>query len=337
MTAPLRFALAAALLVACGGGSSSAPTVLAGDGGADALAGDAAVEAPLRVRWTRVATDGPPFRGQPQLASFGAQVVLFGGSETNTSFRNDTWIWDGAAWRQITPATSPPGRGNGVMREIGGKLVLFGGVGRPPGGSIGAMGDLGAFDGTTWTELASTGAPPARQSAASAIVSGAMMIVFGGLGGGLDYLEDTWSFDGSAWTAIGAPGPSGRRNAAMASVAGVGVLAGGTRGAGGPRADVWRFEGGAWTEAGALAKVRSYHAAGAIGDRLVVFGGYHSAKDPVADTEAWPGPIEVVGPEPDAGAGWTMTNVAPDEALMWGAATPTPGAPAETWVLSRAD
>jgi len=63
------------------------------------------------VSWRRVAQDaGPDPRESPAMAydSSRQQVVLFGGD----SGENDTWLWNGAAWTEAAPATSPPNANN---------------------------------------------------------------------------------------------------------------------------------------------------------------------------------------------------------------------------------
>jgi len=57
-------------------------------------------------------------------------VVLFGGyAGTWENSLNDTWMWNGTNWKQVTPATPPPNRYNfGMSYHVAAKiLVMFGG------------------------------------------------------------------------------------------------------------------------------------------------------------------------------------------------------------------
>ena len=75
------------------------------------------------------------------------QVILFGGQT-----QDQTWAWDGSAWTQVVPATSPSPRTGERMAYDAARhdIVLFGGRGsltRDP------LGDTWIWDGATWTEV----------------------------------------------------------------------------------------------------------------------------------------------------------------------------------------
>ncbi len=55
-------------------------------------------------------------------------VLSFGGYDA-TSYRNDTWLYDGVTWTQITTANAPsPRAAAGItVDQVSGKLILFGG------------------------------------------------------------------------------------------------------------------------------------------------------------------------------------------------------------------
>src|SRR3954469_2788849 len=69
---------------------------------------------------------------------------------------------DSASWVQISPATSPPARSYLAMTydPASGKIIMFGGV-----DAAGYLNDTWAFDGVTWTEVATDAPPPARAAA----------------------------------------------------------------------------------------------------------------------------------------------------------------------------
>jgi hypothetical protein len=62
------------------------------------------------------------------------RVVLFGGTATPVGIGlADTWEWDGNAWSQKVPPTSPPARiGHAMAYDLaGGRVVMFGGITSP--------------------------------------------------------------------------------------------------------------------------------------------------------------------------------------------------------------
>ena len=71
---------------------------------------------------------------------------------------NDTWEWNGTAWTQKSPATSPSARYYFAMADEGnGKILLFGGQ-----NGSGLLGDTWEWNGTTWTQKSPAHAPAAR-------------------------------------------------------------------------------------------------------------------------------------------------------------------------------
>jgi hypothetical protein len=120
--------------------------------------------------WTQLATTGPAAREggsvtwDPGFA--GGRVVVFGGVGSGGS-RSDTWAWDGTQWAQVSTTSAPAQR---VFFDVAyspvlGKLVLFGGsTGGSPSATFNA--ETWVFDRTTWTLLAPTVSPPARNGQA---------------------------------------------------------------------------------------------------------------------------------------------------------------------------
>ena len=149
----------------------------------------------------------PPLGPDAVMAPFHDQIVLVGGSPTQT------WIWD-HAWHQLdVPGPTP--RGYASIAALGDQLVLFGG--EVSDGNL--LNDTWAWDGTAWTQLEPAGpVPPPRMSGAIAAVGGAL-VLFGGWDPTDDTLSDTWTWDGHAWTAHDVSGPTDRAEALMVTQA----------------------------------------------------------------------------------------------------------------------
>lgn len=159
--------------------------------------------------WTEVATSGPP-AGEGSMAydSTRKRSVLF--------IAGSTWEWDGSTWTEV--ATTGPLATSGAVLAYDAapaRTVLFGGT---PSGCPGCVTDLGntwEWDGSSWTQVATTG-PSARSASAMSYDSTRQRVVlFGGeyttYGAGLPgYLGDTWQWDGTTWVQASTTGPSPR-------------------------------------------------------------------------------------------------------------------------------
>lgn len=67
--------------------------------------------------WTELTPDTQPsVRSSASMAFDTAtgQLILFGGN-SNGTFLNDTWNWDGTNWIQLHPTTSPSAREGAAM------------------------------------------------------------------------------------------------------------------------------------------------------------------------------------------------------------------------------
>jgi len=109
----------------------------------------------------------------------------------------DTWAWDGSAWTEQSPATSPSARSFASMAydAATGTAVLFGGE-TEPGDNNSA--DTWTWDGSAWTEQSPATSPPARSAASLAYdaATGAA-VLFGGTGGipgHPTFLRGTWTW-----------------------------------------------------------------------------------------------------------------------------------------------
>jgi len=119
--------------------------------------------------WTNMnisSTPGARYGAQVVVDPRNDHVVLFGGLAVKTDgtvqtqvYKNDTWEWDGASWKQLTPNGTPFARENGAFEFDPGRneLVLFGGY----AGHY--QSDLWVFDGNSWTPRGQ--APPQRRRA----------------------------------------------------------------------------------------------------------------------------------------------------------------------------
>jgi hypothetical protein len=112
------------------------------------------------VIWLQRIAPGPVPRSQHALAYDARRgvTVLYGGQDITILAQpyTDTWEWDGVAWTQRQPATSP-----GYRREFGmaydalrERVVLFGGVGGNQ--------ETWEWDGSNWTLRPVAASPPGR-------------------------------------------------------------------------------------------------------------------------------------------------------------------------------
>ncbi len=173
------------------------------------------------------------------------QIVLYGGLDAGSAVRDDTWVWDGSAWTELSLATQPPARRGATMamdphRQ---QVVLYGGR-----DADSPLDDTWIWDGTTWTEIDATPTPPARSAHAMAYDPASERVL---MFGGVDQTAkgDTWAWDGTAWTDVSpsGPAPAARQLHAMAfdPVRGQVVLYGANNA--GSAAETWLWDGAAWS------------------------------------------------------------------------------------------
>ena len=137
------------------------------------------------------------------------RVLLFGGSTGAGSFPTlfgDTWEWDGKAWNQRTPLTSPPARKAHAMAHdaVRREIVLHGGH---TGGFL-YLGDTWTWNGTNWRQLTTTTTPANRSSHVMVWDRARQRVVlFGGVIAASNfprvywtYYNDTWEWTGTTWT-----------------------------------------------------------------------------------------------------------------------------------------
>jgi hypothetical protein len=234
--------------------TASAPTPEAAGPKGDGWAWD-------RAKWSRLAGAGPSPRYSAALA-FDPQrkvFVLFGG-QTAKGSSDETWAWNGTAWKLQSPAHKPLARRDAAMAydPVHERVVLYGGhiQGREEGD---ISGDTWTWDGTDWAQVDVGPGAPGKRAGTSMVTSGGNVVLFGGHFWNVEYNGDTWTHDGHAWSRVDrAPGPAGRGNSAVAwnptesslfVFGGSGLNAtAGPGAAGTPLADAWLLRGATWTE-----------------------------------------------------------------------------------------
>jgi len=90
--------------------------------------------------WTQIkptATPGMRYGAEVGVDPATGHAIVFGGIRVDTDannnqvqvYANDTWDWDGTAWKKITSTLTPPARENGgfAVDPIRNQLVMFGG------------------------------------------------------------------------------------------------------------------------------------------------------------------------------------------------------------------
>ncbi len=223
------------------------------------------------------------------------RTMLYGGC-INYTCVDDTWVWDGTSWTQLTPATHPsfcpsPGLVYDTARA---QMVLFCGYDSSPGG---LWSQIWTWDGTTWTDRTPSVRPSGRQRYVLAYdVARARVVLFGGQYNQGGILGDTWTWDGATWTQRSpATSPPVRAGAAMAYDAARGetVLFGGASGPGAP-ADTWTWDGTTWTQrfpaTSPGARWASAMAYDAGRGEAVLYGGYDlNSGAHLDDTWSWNG------------------------------------------------
>lgn len=202
--------------------------------------------------WTAQTPSTPPIQyGAEAYDQATGTIVLFGSTSSFGTGPGQTWTWNGTAWSQLAPPTSPSVRTDASMAydQTTGNLVLFGG--ESGGGTV--LSDTWSWDGTNWTELTPATSPPARHGASMDYdPATGTIVLFGGqsvYGGATGFLNDTWSWDGTTWTQLSpVTVPAARHGASMAYDPGTGdmVLFGGLQLIPGSTTTVWS-DGSTWT------------------------------------------------------------------------------------------
>jgi N-acetylneuraminic acid mutarotase len=122
--------------------------------------------------WTQLSpAHSPSARRGAVAAGYDGKMVLFGGDVISPSTSDwlsvdETWVWDGTDWTQMSPAEAPPARSFAGMAGVGGEVVLFGGGNF--GGTFQDPAGGWVWDGTHWTEQTGPGPSPRNSPAMTA-------------------------------------------------------------------------------------------------------------------------------------------------------------------------
>lgn len=243
--------------------------------------------------WEDVTPAGtsPSARSGAAMAFDGHHVVLFGGDPSDTS----TWVWDDNAetWTEV-PATAgdPAPRIGASMTSFatGGSVagaVLFGGE-----DSSLRFSDTWVWDGTTWTDVSTSG--PSGRSFAAMVFDPihSMVVLHGGDTNGATPADDTWLWDPSSPTWIDAtdnhPGPRAYGDMAPSDQDEPVVLYGGYTGAAvTDHADLWT---GSWNHISTPGQppARSGHSLATFihggQSYALLFGGHDASGNLLAET-----------------------------------------------------
>lgn len=206
------------------------------------------------VGWTRLTDSlaGPPARADAGLAAdpLGGGIVLFGGRGADGALLDDTWRFDGEAWRPID-GPRPPTRRRPALLEArdAGRVVLLGGD-----GVDGPLFDRWTLEPDGWRPapvpaVEPDEGPPMITPAVYAPATGEAIAL------GVDPLATAWHLGADGWTPRGpsAPegtigGPSHRVDFALAGVpdSHITLLVGGRDPERGYLADTWAWDGRVW-------------------------------------------------------------------------------------------
>ena len=208
-----------------------------------------------------------------------------------------TWTFDGTTWTQLSPTHTPgPTFVAAQMKYMAGSVnALIACGGTYPGGCVGKSFETWSWNGTDWTQIATTHNPGTRAAFwLSTDGTSSNLYLFGGIDdcGTLVYYADTWVFNGTDWTQLTPThSPSARRNTQYAYLAAPGVhyLQGGDNGSR-VFSDSWIWNGTDWTQIvpcpniGARAAAAfDYDAALGVG---VLFGGMTTLSD-AGEADTW--------------------------------------------------
>jgi N-acetylneuraminic acid mutarotase len=173
--------------------------------------------------WTRKSPTTSPTYQDFSIAGLNGKVYLLGWPLQGAM---ETWEWDGLNWKKLAPATLPTPRFSSLIATFGSRIVLFGGTKQSAVPSNQAYGnDTWEFDGSTWTQRATTSSPPGRVGGVMATVGSELLLLGGVNEGGV--VQDAWAWNGTAWTKRASVPAAPRSEGALASFGSNGVLFGG--------------------------------------------------------------------------------------------------------------
>lgn len=97
-------------------------------------------------------------------------IVMFGGRGADGKPMNDTWTWDGSAWKIMPSAGAPSPRHSATIAYdvCRAEAVMFGGVGDAINSFAPQPGETWTWDGARWTKKSPLLSPPPRIGASMA-------------------------------------------------------------------------------------------------------------------------------------------------------------------------
>jgi hypothetical protein len=214
------------------------------------------------------------------------RLVLFGGVNVgNIARSNDTWEFDGTTWTQIITANSPPIRASPGMAYDSQRqrVVLFGST---------TSSDTWEYDGTNWTQRTPGAFPPARSQTPMAFdAANSVSVIFSGYDASpaMTAFTDTWTWSGASWSRRTTnTNPSARWGHALVAAQDGLLLFGGSTATAVYVNDTWLWNGRSWiSRAPAMSPSARYihgMAFDSVRGKLVVFGGYGTGGNVLADT-----------------------------------------------------
>ncbi|HEV2519379.1 MAG TPA: PKD domain-containing protein [Thermoplasmata archaeon] len=278
------------------------------------------------------------------------ETVYFGGCLRLVCATNQTWVFSGGTWLNLTdPHDAPPARYGATMDYDGnmGGLLLFGGY-----GSSSYLDDTWFFHAGVWTNLSPTLAtnPPARVDASMAFVPDPEengSVLFGGYEPGLGgWANDTWIWHGAAgWVLLQpsgpVPPPSGHTQMAYDPVEGALVLFGCGYGGCAVPNQTWELYSGQWWHVVPPSPVPPYRSDASMTydaglSAIVLFGGL-GASGYLSDTWKFAGGVWAklsVGIAPPARSSAMMaSDSGGSPPVLFGGANGRLSSLNDTWVL----
>jgi hypothetical protein len=183
------------------------------------------------------------------------RVVLFGGAGANNEVFQDTWEFDGKAWKQV--ATDGPAK-RGVHAMAYDKknkvTVLFGGMVEnktKAGDPRDYFGDTWTWDGKSWKQLSPATSPQPRFFHLMIYDEAIESVVLLAGGQGRESFNDAWQWTGSDWKKLDVP-PAPAPNAetfVYDPLERAWLIFGGSTGFREMSNKVYRLQNGKWVEA----------------------------------------------------------------------------------------
>jgi N-acetylneuraminic acid mutarotase len=270
--------------------------------------------------WTKLKADDPAGtvdvnypkkRYYHSQSTVGTKVIIFGGEDSSSAYRNDVWAFETTnnSWTRLKaddPAGTvdvdyPKKRNHHSQSTVGTKVVVFGGE----AGFMDRCNDVWAFETTdnTWAKLKANNPagtedvdyPKKRYQHSQSTVS-SKIIILGGWPSGGNLRNDVWAFEttNNTWTKLQADNPGGTEDVdypekryfrAQSSVGTKVLIFGGRNSVSDTRHDVWAFEtlDNTWTklkgdDPGGAVHVdfpikRHSHSQSTVGTKIIIFGG----------------------------------------------------------------